>query len=598
VTVPYSITVTNTGNVGTDTAVTLSASTGRAGDTITLNYVLGASGVTNTLTFTGATGLSNLLTAGASTSQNYTVTASDAVSSVISITATFQHTSLTARTLSFTLGDQTKTYGVDTTFTNAATPSAGTGTVTYGSSNTGVATVNGSGVVTIGGVGSATITASIPADATYTSATASYTVTVNKGSQPAPAGIGKTDETATGANDGTITGVTTAMEYKLGTDVLYTPVTAMPITGLAPGTYQVRYAGTADYNAGADATVTILAYGVTPVAYTVTVNGSYAASSGAGSYASSATVTINAGSRSNYTFDGWTVNNGGVTLANANNATTTFTMPATGVTVTARWTSTGGGTTSTTHYTPNTSGAGSIPPISSPASTAGPGSEGGDGADQTGGDGTSEDGSTLIIPNEKLPYGSYDPADNPFDDVSTQDWFFNEVMFVYTNDLMKGTSTEQMVFSPNMSTTRGMIVTILYRVFGSPEVDGLPNPFEDVDDGDYYADAVKWAAANDIVFGYSEDVFGPNDNITREQLAAIILRYIDFCEIELPATRVYQKFADDEDISEYAKEAVMRLFTAGIISGKPGNIFDPGAEASRAEVAAILSKLLGELTGE
>ena len=276
-TVPYNIAVTNTGNVAGDTVVTLSASTGRAGNTITLNYVLGDGGgapiVTNTLTFTGATGLTNLTAAAASTTQGYTVNAADAVNGVITITATFVHSTSTAQTLTFALGNQTKTFG-DAGFTNAATSDkASTGTITYNSSNMAVATVTNLGAVTIVGAGTTTITADITDDGTFAAASASYTITVNNASQSAPT-VGKTDETAAGANNGTITGVTTAMEYKLSTDTLYTAITGTTVTGLAPGTYHVRYAAKTNYNAGADATVTIAAY-TAPTTYAIgfTTNG-------------------------------------------------------------------------------------------------------------------------------------------------------------------------------------------------------------------------------------------------------------------------------------------------------------------------------------
>jgi uncharacterized repeat protein (TIGR02543 family) len=261
--VPYDITITNIGNDAGDTAVTLTATTGRVSDSITLNYVLGngSSDTTNTLTFSGGTGLVNLATAGANTTQNYTVNAGDAnANGVIAITATFTHSSLATRTLTFADGNQTKTFG-DSVFTKTATasPSDGTNSVVYSSNDTSVADVDSaSGEVTVGDAGTATITATIAED-TYIAATATYIVTVNNASQSVPSGVGKTDETTAGANDGTITGVTTAMEYKLSTAGSYTAVTGTTVTGLAPGTYNVRYAEKANYDAGTDATVTIAA---------------------------------------------------------------------------------------------------------------------------------------------------------------------------------------------------------------------------------------------------------------------------------------------------------------------------------------------------
>jgi len=198
---------------------------------------------------------------------------------------------------------------------------------------------------------------------------------------------------------------------------------------------------------------------------------------------------------------------------------------------------------------------------------------------------------TITTPDDKTPLGNYTGNDNPFADVKTTDWFFDYVIFAYTQDLMVGTSTDPMLFSPNMTTTRGMIVTVLYRMAGSPDVSGLANPFDDVDDEKYYADAIKWAAENNVVFGYGNNLFGPEDNITREQLTAILDRYAKFAGMSFRETRQIVVFNDDAKISDYAREAIARFFRAGIITGKPGNIFDPKGEATRAEVAAMLKRL-------
>jgi hypothetical protein len=91
--------------------------------------------------------------------------------------------------------------------------------------------------------------------------------------------------------------------------------------------------------------------------------------------------------------------------------------------------------------------------------------------------------------------------ENPFADIKSSDWFYGDVEYVTTDNLMFGTSTEPMLFSPNMTLTRGMVVTVLYRIAGSPDVSGLTNPFDDVDEGKWYTDAVKWATTNGIVSG-------------------------------------------------------------------------------------------------
>jgi len=149
-----------------------------------------------------------------------------------------------------------------------------------------------------------------------------------------------------------------------------------------------------------------------------------------------------------------------------------------------------------------------------------------------------------------------------------------------------------MLFSPNMTLTRGMVVTVLYRLEGSPEVKELSNPFNDVVENKWYSNAVKWAAANGIINGYGNGKFGPEDNITRQDLAVIISRYADMAKKSLSETKSYQNFKDDADIANYAKEAIEKLFHAKIINGKPDNIFDPKGEATRAEFAAMLQRFL------
>ncbi|MDR1206323.1 MAG: S-layer homology domain-containing protein [Peptococcaceae bacterium] len=200
-------------------------------------------------------------------------------------------------------------------------------------------------------------------------------------------------------------------------------------------------------------------------------------------------------------------------------------------------------------------------------------------------------GSPVVIDANFVPLGGASGLSGglPFTDVRAADWFFYDVTYAYINNLMTGTAAD--TFSPNASLTRGMTVTILHRHAGSPVVSGA-DTFGDVSVGMYYTDAVNWAAANNIVSGYGNGRFGPGDDITREQLAAILARYVDFAGIILPLTRNDSSFADNADIAGYAKGAVETLFKAGIIGGKPGNLFDPKGGAMRAEAAAMLHRLL------
>jgi len=178
----------------------------------------------------------------------------------------------------------------------------------------------------------------------------------------------------------------------------------------------------------------------------------------------------------------------------------------------------------------------------------------------------------------------------PFTDVVEGNWFYEDVEFVFNRGLMIGTADD--IFEPNTSLTRGMIVTVLYRYIGSPDVSDLSSPFNDVAADVWYTDAIIWAAKNEIVLGYGDGNFGPNDHIIRQDLAVILYRYAVFADITLPVTREYEEFLDDPLISDYAKEAVEVFYEAEIINGKLGGIFDPRGDATRAEVAAMMHKFI------
>ncbi|MDR1156725.1 MAG: S-layer homology domain-containing protein [Oscillospiraceae bacterium] len=178
----------------------------------------------------------------------------------------------------------------------------------------------------------------------------------------------------------------------------------------------------------------------------------------------------------------------------------------------------------------------------------------------------------------------------PFTDVSEDDWFYGDVYAVWENSLMNGTSAT--LFSPSRTLTRGMVVTVLYRTEGAPDISELDNPFPDVSAGQYYTEAVIWAADHEIVLGYTGGQFGPDDDITREQMAAILYRYERYAQKVPPDTLEGRVFADESSIGDYAKEAVAKLVTQGIIAGKPNNRFDPRGNATRAEFAAVLHRFM------
>jgi uncharacterized repeat protein (TIGR02543 family) len=178
---------------------------------------------------------------------------------------------------------------------------------------------------------------------------------------------------------------------------------------------------------------------------------------------------------------------------------------------------------------------------------------------------------------------------NPFDDVSESDWFYDDIAFVFARGLFKGISERE--FGPDLPTTRGMIVTVLYRLTGQPDVSGT-SPFVDVESGQYYADAVSWGSPNGIIKGVDATHYEPDVNITRQDLAAIFGRYAKFRKLRLPHVRIGGVFADEAEISGYAVPAVDELHAGGILEGRPGNIFDPLGEATRAEFAAVLHRFI------
>ena len=179
---------------------------------------------------------------------------------------------------------------------------------------------------------------------------------------------------------------------------------------------------------------------------------------------------------------------------------------------------------------------------------------------------------------------------NPFEDVSEDDWFYDDVAYVFLNELMIGVSSDK--FNPNLPITRGMIVTVLYRIEKQPDISGLNNPFSDVPGSQYYTNAVIWAADKDIVLGYGNGKYGPEDKLTREQLAAILYRYEQFSGVIPPDTSLEIEFFDQNDISIYAIDPVAALAKQGIILGKPDGNFDPKGTATRAELAAMLHRYL------
>ncbi|MCI7658673.1 S-layer homology domain-containing protein [Flintibacter sp.] len=173
----------------------------------------------------------------------------------------------------------------------------------------------------------------------------------------------------------------------------------------------------------------------------------------------------------------------------------------------------------------------------------------------------------------------------PFADVAKGSWYYEGVRYAYENGLMSGTG--EGTFSPDLPTSRGMLVTILYRLAGSPAAGSAS--FTDVAKGQWYADGVAWASANGVVSGYPDGSFRPNDTITREQMAAILYQYARI-QGKLDDSRAdLSIFSDLDSLSAYAKEPMSWAVAQGLFSGVSADTLAPGGSTTRAQAAVILT---------
>ena len=177
------------------------------------------------------------------------------------------------------------------------------------------------------------------------------------------------------------------------------------------------------------------------------------------------------------------------------------------------------------------------------------------------------------------------PAE-PFPDVDENDWFYDEVVYVYENGLMNGVENNQ--FAPNTATNRAMLATILYRLAGEPAVSG-DLPFTDVAAGTWYTDAVLWAAQNGIVNGLGENTFAPMNTLTREQLVTMLYRYAEAAGYDVSAAADLSGYPDADKVQTYAQEAMSWAVAEGIVEGMDGNL-NPAGHATRAQIATILMR--------
>ena len=210
-------------------------------------------------------------------------------------------------------------------------------------------------------------------------------------------------------------------------------------------------------------------------------------------------------------------------------------------------------------------------------------------------DGTTAKTYTVTVSTASLPIPVKPATDNtkpasrlPFTDVSTSDWFYDDVKFVYENDLFSGTDSRS--FSPSASMTRAMLVTVLYRLEGEPDVAGRSS-FADTRSGAYYEKAVIWAAANGIVTGTSSTSFSPDAKVTREQLAAILYRYAQYKKLDTSASEKLSSFSDAGEMSGYANAALGWAVAERLVNGASGKLM-PKGYAARAQVAAIFHRFV------
>ena len=344
--------------------------------------------------------------------------------------------------------------------------------------------------------------------------------------------------------------------------------------------------------------------------YTVTVNasGGGTATADKNTAAAGEAVTLTATPDSGYHFTGWTSSDG-VTFANASSESTTFTMPAGDVTVTAGFTRISSGPTTyavtapdvengTVRVSPSRASRGTTVTI-----TVTP-DEGYELESLTVLDSRDNeitltdkgDGKyTFTMPSGRVTveasFAEIAPEPLPFGDVDDGDWFAGAVRFVYESGMMNGVSETD--FAPHATTSRSMIVTILYRLEGEPVVDYAMG-FTDVAGDAYYAEAVRWAASEGIVGGYGGGLFGSDDAVTREQLAVILYRYAVYksYDVSIGEDTNILSYDDFADLSEYAIPAMQWACGSGIVNGTSESTLTPQGEATRAQVAAMLMRFV------
>ncbi len=193
-----------------------------------------------------------------------------------------------------------------------------------------------------------------------------------------------------------------------------------------------------------------------------------------------------------------------------------------------------------------------------------------------------------VIKNHSIEAVFIKVEKNPFEDIDEDDWYYDAVNCVYENGLMNGMSDTE--FLPQLTTTRAMFVTLLWRLEEKPEAEDCS--FIDLAEGEYYVEAVKWAAKNGIVKGYSEEIFAPEKTINREEMATILYRYANFKNVDINEFASLEQFVDRNDVSAWAEDAFKWAVGAKIISGRTENQIVPHGNAKRCELAEMIMRYL------